>query len=95
MEGDRPERARVVDLGEPAPAPILPGQDDLARSLSYPMRATAAEQAPVDALRSLGLVHKQRGDAAAAVQAFEKYLVLAPDAPDVSLLKAYLAELKP
>ena len=70
-------------------------KDDLARSLDDLTRATAAEQAPVDALRSLGLVHKQRGDAAAAVRAFEKYLVLAPDAPDSSLLKAYLAELKP
>jgi hypothetical protein len=29
------------------------------------------------------------------VRAFEKYLALAPEAPDSGLVKAYLAELKP
>ena len=67
---------------------------DLPRSLDDLTRATALEKPPVEAFRSLGLVHKQRGDAQAAVQAFEQYLVLAPEAPDAGLLKAYLSELK-
>jgi predicted Zn-dependent protease len=69
--------------------------EDLSRSLDDLTRAAGLEQPPVEAFRSLGLVHKQRGDAPAAVQAFEKYLALAPDAPDAGLLKAYLSELKP
>jgi predicted Zn-dependent protease len=70
-------------------------KDDLPRSLDDLTRATAAQKPPVEAFRSLGLVHKQRADAPAAAQAFEKYLALAPDAPDAGLLKAYLSELKP
>jgi regulator of sirC expression with transglutaminase-like and TPR domain len=70
-------------------------KDDLPRSLDDLTRATAAEKPPVEAFRSLGLVHKQRADAPAAAQAFEKYLALSPDAPDAGLLKAYLSELKP
>jgi beta-barrel assembly-enhancing protease len=70
-------------------------KDDLSRSLEDLTRATAAEKPPVEAFRSLGLAHKQRADAPAAVRAFEKYLALAPEAPDSGLVKAYLAELKP
>jgi predicted Zn-dependent protease len=70
-------------------------KDDLNRSLDDLTRATAAEKPPVPAFRSLGLVHKQRADPRSAAQAFEKYLALAPDAPDGQLVKAYLSELKP
>jgi predicted Zn-dependent protease len=70
-------------------------KDDLPRSLDDLTRATVAEKPPVPAFRSLGLVHKQRSDAKSASQAFEKYLALAPDAPDGELVKAYLSELKP
>lgn len=69
--------------------------DDLPRSLDDLTRAAAAQEPPVETFRSLGLVHKQRADAPSAAQAFEKYLALAPDAPDAELVKAYLAELKP
>ncbi|MFM7330695.1 MAG: hypothetical protein ACKO1L_03390 [Brachymonas sp.] len=40
-------------------------------------------------------LQRQRKDAAPAVQAFEKYLALAPEAADANLIKHYLAELKP
>jgi beta-barrel assembly-enhancing protease len=70
-------------------------RDDLSRSLEDLTRATAAEKPPVESFRALGLVHKQRTDAPAAARAFEKYLTLAPDAPDSGLVKAYLSELKP
>ena len=62
--------------------------DDLAR-------ASQSARAPLDTWRSLGLVEKQRGNAARAVASFEKYLALAPDAPDAGLVRTYVAELKP
>jgi predicted Zn-dependent protease len=68
---------------------------DLPRSLDDLARATIADKAPAEAFRSLGLVQQQRADAPAATRAFERYLALAPDAPDAGLVKAYLAELKP
>lgn len=68
---------------------------DLDLSAADLTRATAAQKAPVEAYRSLGLAEKQRSNAPAAVAAFEKYLALSPDAPDGGMVKAYLAELKP
>lgn len=71
------------------------GRDDQQHSLNDLVLATAAEQVPAEAFRALGLVHKQRADAAAATQAFEKYLAAAPEAADAGLIKNYIAELKP
>lgn len=68
---------------------------DAARALADLQQATALPQPPVLAWRSLGLVHKQRNDRASALQAFEQYLALAPDAPDAGLVRGYLVELKP
>jgi predicted Zn-dependent protease len=70
-----------------APADLPHALDDLAR-------ATADVKAPAEAFRSLGLVHQQRADAAAAAQAFERYLALAPEAPDAGMVRAYLSELR-
>ncbi|MDB5857663.1 MAG: hypothetical protein JWQ76_1352, partial [Ramlibacter sp.] len=70
-------------------------KDDLQRSVDDLARATAAEKAPVEAFRSLGLAEKQRLNAPAAARAFEKYLALSPTAPDAGLVREYLAELKP
>jgi beta-barrel assembly-enhancing protease len=68
---------------------------DAERAVADLHRAIAAEQAPAEAFRSLGLVQKQRADAGAATQAFEKYLVAAPEAADGHLIRTYIAELKP
>jgi beta-barrel assembly-enhancing protease len=70
-------------------------KDDLARSVADLERATSADQAPVEAWRSLGLAEKQRANAPAAARAFEKYIALSPEAPDGGMVKAYLSELKP
>lgn len=70
-------------------------KDDLTRSVDDLVQATAAPKAPIEAYRSLGLAEQQRANAPAAVQAFEKYLSLAPEAPDAGMVKAYLSELKP
>jgi predicted Zn-dependent protease len=69
--------------------------DDLVRSTDDLTRAAAAEQPPPDAFRSLGLAHRQRGDTSAAVQAFQKYLDLSPDAGDAGMIQSYMTELKP
>ncbi|MGE4240366.1 M48 family metalloprotease [Ramlibacter sp.] len=68
--------------------------DDV-RALDDLTRATAIFKAPPDAFRSLGLLHKSRSDVASAVPAFEKYLTLAPEAADASLIKTYLSEMRP
>lgn len=75
------------------------GKDDADKALADLQAVASAESANKksvpEAWRSLGLVHQQRKDAAPAVQAFEKYLALAPDAADANLIKHYLTELKP
>jgi len=68
---------------------------DLERALADLHQATEAKAPPAEAFRSLGLVHKQRNDSAGALKAFEHYLAQAPDAPDASLVRSYLTELKP
>ena len=69
--------------------------DDLPRALDYLTRAAAAEAPPAETFRALGLVRQQRGEGAAAAQAFERYLALAPGAPDAGIVKASLVELRP
>jgi beta-barrel assembly-enhancing protease len=71
------------------------GPGDLPRAVEDLTIAAAAAQPPPEALRSLGLAHKRRGDAPAAAVAFEQYLALAPQAADAGLIKTYLSELKP
>jgi len=69
------------------------GPDDFAKSLADLNETVRLESAPLQAHRSLGLLHKQRSDAVAATQAFEKYLSVAPDAPDATLIKTYISGL--
>ncbi len=69
--------------------------DDLPRALDDLTRAAAAEAPPAETFRALGLVRQQRGEGAAAAQAFERYLALAPGAPDAGIVKASLVELRP
>ncbi len=56
--------------------------------------ASRGQQPPAETFRSLGLVHKARNDRPAAVQAFERYLTLAPEAPDAAMVRSYLTDLK-
>jgi predicted Zn-dependent protease len=56
--------------------------------------ASRLPDAPALAFRSLGLIHRHRNEAAAAVPAFEAYLAQAPDAPDAAMVRGYLAEMK-
>jgi predicted Zn-dependent protease len=55
-----------------------------------------SDSAPVvaDIFRSLGLIHKDRRQAPQAIDAFERYLKLAPEAADAGLMNHYISELK-
>lgn len=68
---------------------------DAERAVADLERASRLPQPPAEAFRSLGLVHKQRNDPVAAVQAFQSYLALAPQAPDAAMVRTYLTEMKP
>lgn len=69
--------------------------DDYQLALDDLTRAANLDRAPAETFRSLGLAHKRRTDGTAATAAFERYLALAPDAPDAGLIKTYLTETKP
>lgn len=74
----------------------LRGQpEDLDASLQDLQRGSVAGKPPPELFRSLGLLHKRRGEAAPAAAAFEKYLALAPEAGDAGLIQSYLTETKP
>lgn len=68
---------------------------DVERALADLDAASRLAKAPAETFRALGLMHKQRNDAAAAARAFERYLSQAPQAPDAAMVRSYLTELKP
>lgn len=63
---------------------------DRERALALYRQALARTDAPPEAWRGLGLLHRRDGDAAAATAAFRRYLELAPDAPDATFVRSYL-----
>ena len=67
---------------------------DVEKALADLDRASALPKAPVETWRSLGLLHKQRNDAGAAMKAFETYLAQAPQAADAGMVRSYLEEMK-
>lgn len=67
---------------------------DAEKALADLDRASRLAKPPAETFRSLGLVHKQRRDRAAAAQAFETYLARAPEAADAEMVRSYLVELK-
>jgi predicted Zn-dependent protease len=71
------------------------GAPDAARALEDLSGAVAQEGVPTIAFRSLGLVHRQRSDAPAALRAFEAYLARTPEAPDAALIRHYMTEMTP
>ncbi|HET9023128.1 MAG TPA: M48 family metallopeptidase [Burkholderiaceae bacterium] len=78
-----------------AEARRLRAQDkDVDQALVDLKAATATPDAPAQAHRSLGLMLRERKDAAGATAAFRRYLEVAPEAPDAGLIKTYLSELQ-
>jgi predicted Zn-dependent protease len=66
------------------------GEGDFEHALADLRRAVDLPQPPADAFRSLGLVLRRRSDTGGARAAFERYLALAPDSADSTLIKTYL-----
>jgi predicted Zn-dependent protease len=66
---------------------------DLQQAVDELTRATQAENPPGEAWRALGLAQKQRGNGAAAVAAFDRYLAVAPDAGDAAMVRSWIEEL--
>jgi predicted Zn-dependent protease len=105
----RETRASAAMLGrllrdDPAPGEIqfylgevyrLGGDEgDDEEALAAYREAHATLDAPPEAYRSEGLVHRRRGEKGAAREAFRTYLRLAPAADDRAMVQAYLAELE-
>jgi predicted Zn-dependent protease len=57
------------------------------------VRALALDPSAVQAHRQLGLLHYQLGDVPAAREAFQRYVALAPGAPDAGRVAEYVREL--
>lgn len=67
---------------------------DPERALADLQRASGLADAPAETFRGIGLIQQQRGDQAAAAEAFQAYLAKAPQAPDAALVRGYLAEVQ-
>jgi hypothetical protein len=50
--------------------------------------------APVENYKELGYLYRDKGDAAGAARAFEKYLSLAPNAVDAPIIRTFIEELR-
>ncbi|MEW6687463.1 MAG: M48 family metalloprotease [Pseudomonadota bacterium] len=66
------------------------GDEDLKQAVAAYRRAEAMKGTPAELYRSLGLVHRQLGEAQQAEAAFARYLELKPGAPDGALIRTYL-----
>ena len=63
---------------------------DLERAINFYQQSTRYENAPPEAYRGLGFMHMKNGNRPAAKSAFEKYLALAPEAQDKSMIEFYV-----
>lgn len=55
--------------------------------------AAAMGGEPPETHRGLAMIHRQRGQTAEARASFQRYIDMAPDAPDAPMIKSYLEEL--
>jgi regulator of sirC expression with transglutaminase-like and TPR domain len=69
-------------------------EGDLDAALSDYRAAQAAGGEPPETHRGMGLVHRARKDVEQARTSFQRYLELAPDAPDSAMIKSYVEEMK-
>ncbi|WP_300455222.1 M48 family metallopeptidase [Accumulibacter sp.] len=67
---------------------------DLELALADYRRASQSTDPPAQAFRGIGLASRQLGQQADAVEALDRYLALAPNAPDAALIRTYVAELR-
>jgi predicted Zn-dependent protease len=69
------------------------GTGDTDAAIADYRAAIAAGREPVETHRALGMIYRAGGQPKEARASFERYLSVAPDAPDAAFIKAYLAEL--
>lgn len=67
--------------------------DDLDAAMADLQFAISSMEAPAEAYRSIGLIHYKRGEREPARREFERYLTLAPAAPDALMIRSYLEEM--
>ena len=80
--------------GESARARVPRTNVSVLAALTAYERAITLPGAPVSAWRQAGMLHRLRGDTAAATLAFQSYLDHAPSAVDAPLVRIYLDELR-
>ncbi|HEY2675675.1 MAG TPA: M48 family metalloprotease [Steroidobacteraceae bacterium] len=80
--------------GEIARSRIPQTDTTLQSALAAYERAAMFPGAPASAYRQAGLLHRLRGDAAAAALAFQTYLERSPSAVDAPFVRIYLDELR-
>lgn len=69
-------------------------EGDVALALASYTLATQQADAPAEAWRQIGVLQRRQGDNAAAIAAYEHYLALAPNAPDLQLINSQLGALR-
>jgi predicted Zn-dependent protease len=69
------------------------GEGDLDAAVADYLAAASAGGEPAETHRSLGTVYRARRKAPEAKASFQRYLELAPNAPDASMIKSYLEEI--
>jgi tetratricopeptide (TPR) repeat protein len=67
------------------------GDPDLA--IADYLNAAAAGGEPAETHRGLGMIHRARKNTTDARSSFQRYLDVAPQAPDAAMIKSYLEEL--
>lgn len=86
--GDPADLEVAFHLGEVYRLRARDGDD--VKALEAFGRLVAADGAPCEAWRSIGLVRRGRGEQTEAVEAFKRYLELAPNADDAAIIRAYV-----
>ena len=70
------------------------GEGDLARAIADLEKAATLADAPAAAHRSLGLCLQNAGLRGRAAEAYRRYLDLAPNGPDVEMIRTYIKGLQ-
>lgn len=80
-------------VGETHRLAALEGPDFEPRLAAY-RRAVELDSRYAPAYREIGMAERQRGGAPAAAAALQRYVELAPEAPDAGIIRAYLEDLR-
>ena len=71
-----------------------PAGPDFTEPLNAYQSALTADPGYADAHKEIGMAYRMQGQNAQAAESFERYLELAPDAPDAGIIRGYLEGLR-